>query len=346
MFAQVRHQLCPDLAIDLGTHQTRVAVGGRGLILDEPSVVAVDSESRRILGGGAAVGRVAKQMIGRTPDGITAAYPIRGSVVHDFDLCEAMLGSFLRKTGRSKLGLKPRVLMTVPGAISPVERRAVTNAAERAGAGDVFLIEQSRAAAVGAGLPISEPIANWICQIGAGTTDIAVLSLGDIVVRRARRVAGEAFDEAIAAYLRREYSLKVGSRTAERIKHEIGSADPLDEELVVEVSGIDTAGAVPRKAVITSEDVREAIAPVLQIMTEELRATVESCDPELAADLADVGLVLSGGGAQLRRLPEYFERQLGVPVRLVDDPARVVIRGTALCVDHFRQWRPYFESAA
>lgn len=344
MLNRLRRWLCPDLAIDLGTANTLVSVQGRGVALDEPSVVALEKGTRRVLGKGAAVGKLARQMLGRTPDSITAVRPLKDGVITDYELCEAMLRYFIRKVGRQTAGLRPRVIIAVPGDITPVEKRAVFNSAERAGAGRVYLIEESRAASIGAGLPISEPVASMVCDIGGGTTEVAILSLGDVVAGHSIRVGGDEMDEAIVEYLKQRFSLRIGVQTAERLKIKIGSAFPLDEELTANVSGLDTVGGVPRKAVVTSEEIREALRTPLEAVLNCIKTVLERCKPELVADLADHGLVLTGGGALLRGLDNLMNEQLGVPARVVDDPLTTVARGTAICLEHLAQWRDSFDS--
>lgn len=331
--------LCPDLAVDLGSTNTLVAVPGQGIVLDEPSVVALQKGSRRVLGRGTAVGKLARQMLGRTPDTITAIRPVREGVINDFELCEAMLRYFFRKVGGGGWGLRPRVIIPVPSGITPVERRAVLQSAERAGAGRVYLISEAKAAAIGAGLPISEPLANLICDIGGGTTEIAVLSLGQVVAGRSLRVAGDRMDEAIAEYIRRHFALKIGLQTAEQLKMRIGCAAPLDRELTSEVRGLDLASGVPRKSVITSEEVRAALGEPLEAIVRGLQSVIEQCDPELVADLAETGLVLTGGMALLSGLDLFFQERLGVPVRIAADPQRTVIRGATICAEHLDRWR-------
>jgi len=339
MLSRLRQWVCPDLAIDLGTANTLIAVQGEGVVVDEPSVVALEKGTRRILGRGTAVGKLARQMLGRTPDSISAVRPMREGVIQDFELCEAMLAYFIRKaTGRSR-GLKPRVIVAVPGGITPVEKRAVFNSAERAGAGRIYLIDEARAASIGAGLPISEPMANMICDIGGGTTEIAVLSLGETVAGKSLRVAGDSMDEAIVNSLRQRFSLKIGLPTAEGLKLSIGSAYPLDEELTAQVRGLDTISGIPRKATITSEEIRDALRNPVDAIIESCRSVMERCDPELVGDLADHGLVLAGGGSLLRGLDALMQELLGIPVRVADDPLTTVARGTAICLEHLGYWR-------
>jgi rod shape-determining protein MreB len=278
-------------------------------------------------------------MLGRTPDSIQAVRPIRHGVISDFELCETMLRYFLRKVAEGSRGLRPRVLIAVPGCITAVERRAVFNSAERAGAGRIWLIEDSRAAGIGAGLPVAEPLASMVCDIGGGTTEIAVMSLADVVAAQSIRVAGDAFDEAIVRWLRRRYSLRIGELSAEQLKIAIGSAAVLDHELTHEVSGLDTASGIPRRALVTSEEVREALAEPLQEIVDAVRRTIERCPPELIADLADTGMVLTGGGALLRGIDRFLCRQLGIPVRIADAPRTAVVRGAMICLDHLDRWR-------
>jgi rod shape-determining protein MreB len=339
MLNRLRRWLCPDLAIDLGTANTLVAVQGRGIVLDEPSVVALEKGTRKVLGRGTAVGKLARQMLGRTPESITAVRPLQDGVITDFELCEAMLRYFINKASRRSGGLRPRVVIAVPGSITAVEKRAVFNSAERAGAGDVYLISESKAAGIGAGLPIAEPLASMVCDIGGGTTDVALFSLADVVAARSIRIAGDEMDEAIVEYLKAHYSLRVGTQTAEQIKIEIGSAAPLDQELTAEVRGRDTIAGVPRKAVITSEEVREALSGPVGAILACIKSVIEQCDPELVADLVDQGVILTGGGALLRGLDAFLSEQLNVPVRVDAEPLTTVARGAAICLDHLYDWR-------
>jgi rod shape-determining protein MreB len=331
------------MGIDLGTANTLVAVQGEGVVLDEPSVVALEKGSRQVLGRGTAIGKLARQMLGRTPESITAVRPMKDGVITDFELCEAMLRYFLRKAGRGKFGLKPRVVIAVPGSITPVEKRAVFNSAERAGAGRVFLIEESRAAGIGAGLPISEPLASMVCDIGGGTTDVAVFSLGEIVASQSVRVAGDEFDAAIVEYLKQNFSLRVGPQMAEQVKIEIGSASPLMTELAAEVRGLDTISGIPRKATVTSEEIRDALCDPLAQVVSCCKSVIERCDPELVSDLAETGLTVTGGGAMLRGIDGLLREQLGIPVQIADDPLTTVARGTAVCLEHLEHWRDRLE---
>lgn len=344
MWNWMRQRLCPDLAIDLGTANTLVIVQGEGIVLNEPSVVALQKGTRRVMGRGAAVGKLARQMLGRTPDSITAVRPLKDGVITDFELCEVMLRYFIQKASRHVRGMHPRVVIAVPGGITPVEKRAVFNSAERAGAGRVFLIEESRAAGIGAGLPIAEPIASMVCDIGGGTSDVAILSLGEVVVAESVRVAGDEFDEAIVEYMKQHFSLKIGVQTAEQIKLKLGNAYPLDQELTSDVRGLDTISGVPRKAVVTSEEIREALKPPLEAIVNCVKATIEKCKPELVSDIVDTGLVLTGGGALLRGLDRLMREQLGIPVRVADEPLNTVARGAAICLEHLSQWQDRFDT--
>ena len=346
MFHRLRRFFCPDLAIDLGTANTLVSVQGEGVVLNEPSVVALEKGTRRVLGKGTAVGKLAKQMLGRTPDSITAIRPLKDGVITDFELCEAMLRYFIQKASRQTRGLKPRVIIAVPGGITPVEKRAVFNSAERAGAGRVYLIEESKAAGIGAGLPISEPIASMVCDIGGGTSDVAIFSLGEIVASQSVRVAGDELDDAVVEYLKQRFSLRIGTPTAEKVKIQIGSAYPLEQELTMEVRGLDTISGIPRKAVVTSEEIREALREPVTAILNCVKHCIEQCKPELVGDIVDHGMVLTGGGALLRGLDQLMNEQLGIPVRVADDPLTTVARGTAICLDHLSQWRSSLDDGA
>ena len=334
-----------DLAIDLGTANTLISVAGEGLVVNEPSIVAVEGGTNRILSGGCAVGHLAKQMQGRTPQSIAVVRPMLAGVIRDFELCEAMLRYFMRKAHRHGRLVKPRVLIAVPGCITPVEKRAVYNSTQRAGAREVLVIPEAKAAAIGSGLPIAEPVASMICDIGGGTTDVAVLSLGEIVASGSVRVAGDAFDAAIVDYLRRHYSLRIAGGAAERLRIEIGSAYPLVEELSSDVSGVDCISRLPRKATITSEEVREALAAPLLAIVEAIKNTLEECSTDLVSDLVDNGLVLAGGGALTPGLDRYLSEQTGLPTRLCGEPLSAVSRGMYICLEHFDRWRSAMQAS-
>lgn len=345
MLQQVLGLFSADLAIDLGTANTLIGVVGEGLVLNEPSVVAVQQGTNRILSSGCAVGHLAKQMQGRTPDSISVVRPLQNGVITDFELCEAMLRYFLRKVQRQAWGLRPRVLVGVPGCITPVEKRALYNSAQRAGARQVFVLQEAKAAALGVGLPISEPVASMICDIGGGTTEVAVISLADIVASRSIRVGGDAMDQAIVDYLRRHYSLRIGLPTAERLRIDIGSAYPLDQEVVDEVRGIDTVSGLPRKATITSEEVREALSEPLDSVIDAIKATIEECSPDLAADLVDHGVVLAGGASLLRGMDQFVTEHSGLPARVSPDALTAVAKGALVCLEHLPEWRGTLESS-
>jgi rod shape-determining protein MreB len=334
-----------DLAIDLGTANTLISVAGEGLVLNEPSVVAVEQGTSRVLSGGCAVGHLAKQMLGRAPRSISVVRPLRDGVIADFRLCEAMLAYFLRKAQRGGRGARPRVVIAVPGAITPVERRAVFNSAQRAGAGPVYLVSQAVAAAIGCGLPIAEPVASMVCDIGGGTTEVAVVSLGERVALQSLRVAGDAMDRAIVEYVKRHYNLQIGAPTAERRRIDLGSAAPLPEEMTDEVSGLDRVSGLPRRATITSEEIRAALAAPLEEIVEAVKRAIDECSPDLAADLVDRGMVLAGGGSWLRGLARFLNEHTGLPIRVSPDALAAVAKGTQICLEHFADWRAVFESS-
>lgn len=345
MLRHLFHYFSADLAVDLGTANTLISLVGEGLVLEEPSVVAVQQRTNRILSGGCAVGHLARQMLGRTPDSIAVVRPLADGVIADFELCEAMLRYFFRKAQPSGLRMKPRVLVGVPGCITPVEKRAVFNSTLRAGARQVFLLEEAKAAALGAGLPIAEPVASMVCDIGGGTTEVAVMSLGDVVASRSVRVGGDRMDQAIVDYLQRHYSLRIGLPAAERLKIDLGSASPLEQEQVAEIGGLDTISGLPRKALITSEEVRQALFDPIDAILDALRSTLDRLTPDLAADLMDNGLVLCGGGALLRGLDHHLATQTGLPVRTAPEPLSTVAKGLLICMEHLDQWRPTLESS-
>jgi rod shape-determining protein MreB len=335
-----------DMGIDLGTCNTLVCVKGEGVVLNEPSVVAVKRGTNRVLANGNAVGLVAKEMLGRTPGSISAIRPLRDGVIADFDITEAMLGYFIRKVHGRRKFFRPRVVIAIPSGITAVEKRAVYNSAERAGARRVYLVEEPMAAGIGAGLPIAEATASMIVDIGGGTTEVAIMSLADIAVRESIRVAGDDMDEAIVNHMRKTYNLMIGLQTAEKIKIEIGSIADLDQELTREVRGRDLISGLPRKSVVTSEEIREALRdPVSQIIDCVTR-TLERVDPELAADLVENGVYLAGGGALLRGTDKVLAAATGLDVRLVDDALSCVARGTAIYLDNLAVWKDTLESDA
>ncbi|MBL8991243.1 MAG: rod shape-determining protein [Phycisphaerae bacterium] len=323
-----------DMGIDLGTCNTLVAVRGQGIVLNEPSVVAVRKGTNQVLYNGQAVGWVAKEMLGKTPGAITAIRPLKEGVISDFEITEAMLSYFIRKVNGRRRLIGPRVVISVPGGITAVEKRAVIDSAERAGARRTFLCEQPLAAGIGAGLPWTEPQASMIVDIGGGTSDIAILSLGDIAVCESLRVAGDDLDEAIINHMKKTYNLMIGEQTAERIKIDIGSAAPVGDETTMEVRGRDMISGLPRKTVVTSEEIREALQEPVSAITDAVTRTLERAEPELAADLVENGITLAGGGALLRGIGTVFQNATGLTVRIADDPLTCVARGTAIFLDN------------
>ena len=328
-----------DMGIDLGTCNTLVSVRGEGIKLNEPSVVAVEKGTNKVLNHGEAVGLVAKDMLGKTPGSITAIRPMKDGVISDFEVTEAMLGYFIRKVhGRGSL-IRPRVVISVPSGITAVERRAVIDSAERAGAREVFLVPEPMAAGIGAGLPISEPTASMIIDVGGGTTEVAIMSLSGISTCTSLKVGGDNFDEAIVTHLKRTYNLLIGESRAERVKIQLGSAAILEEELTMEIAGRDTISGLPRKIVITSEEIREALKEPVSSIIECVTRTLERAEPELAADLIDNGIHLCGGGALLRGMDRVLANATGLNVIIVDDPLTCVARGTCVYLEKLDMWK-------
>ncbi len=335
-----------DMGIDLGTCNTLVAVRGQGIVLNEPSVVAVWKGTNRVVRNGEAVGWMAKEMLGKTPGTITAIRPLKDGVISDFEITEQMLKYFIQKvTGKNRL-LKPRVVIAIPSGITAVEKQAVFNSAERAGARRTYLIEEPIAAAIGAGLPFAEPTASMIVDIGGGTTEVAIMSLGDIAVCESVRVAGDDMDEAVINHMKKTYNLMIGEQTAERLKIEIGSAAPVAgwEEKTMEVRGRDMISGLPRKTVVTSEEIREALQEPVHAITEAVTRTLEKAEPELAADLVENGVTMAGGGSLLRGLPMLVSNATGLPAKLADDPLTCVARGTAIYLEHLEEWKITLEN--
>lgn len=328
-----------DMGIDLGTCNTLVSVRHEGIKLNEPSVVAVEKGTNKVLNNGEAVGLVAKEMLGKTPGSITAVRPMKDGVISDFEVTEAMLGYFIRKVhGRGSL-IRPRVVISVPSGITAVERRAVIDSAERAGAREVFLVPEPMAAGIGAGLPISEPTASMVVDIGGGTTEVAIMSLGGISTCTSLKVGGDNFDEAIINHLKRTYNLLIGEARAERVKIQLGSASALDEELTMEIAGRDTISGLPRKIVITSEEIREALKEPVSSIIECVTKTLEHAEPELAADLIDNGIHMCGGGALLRGMDKVLANATGLRLMIVEDPLTCVARGTCVYLERLDQWK-------
>jgi rod shape-determining protein MreB and related proteins len=333
-----------DMGIDLGTCNTLVCVRGQGIVLNEPSVVAVKRGTNRVLQNGNAVGIVAKEMLGKTPGSISAIRPMKDGVIADFDITEAMLGYFIRKVHRRRSLVKPRVVIAIPSGITAVEKRAVLNSAERAGARRVYLVEEPMAAGIGAELPITEPTASMIVDIGGGTTEVAIMSLADISVCESIRVAGDDMDEAIAAHMKRTYNLMIGEQTAEKIKVNIGSASPMNEEITLEVRGRDMISGLPRKTVISSEEVRDALKEPIGSIIDCVTRTLEKAEPELAADLVDNGITLAGGGALLMGMDTVLSNATGLDVRIAAEPMTCVARGTAVYLENLELWKDTMES--
>jgi len=333
-----------DMGMDLGTCNTLVYVRGEGIVLSEPSVVAVKKGTNKVLLDGKAVGATAKEMIGKTPGNIVAVRPMRNGVIADFDITEALIAYFIQKVHNRKFGIMPRVVIAVPSGITGVEKRAVINSAERAGARQVFVVEEPMAAGIGAGLPMLDPIGNMIVDIGGGTTEVAVLSLGGIVASRSVRVAGDEFDNSIMQHLRRAYNLQIGEQTAERIKIDVGSLYPLEQELTMEVSGRDVMAMMPRKVTITSEEIREAMKEPFEAIIHAIKECLEETPPELAADLTERGITMAGGGSLIRGIDSAIRKEIDVPVRLSEDPLTCVARGTGLVIENLDKFKDALES--
>ena len=334
LFNAILGMFSNDLAIDLGTANTLVYLRGKGIVVSEPSVVAVQKDAlgqKKVL----AVGKEAKMMLGRTPGSIVAIRPMKDGVIADFDITEEMLRYFIRKVHNRKSMVRPRIVICVPSGITQVEKRAVKESAESAGAREVYLIEEPMAAAIGAGLPITEPSGNMIVDIGGGTTEVAVISLAGIVYAKSVRVGGDKLDEALVQYLKRKYNLLIGERTAEQIKIEIGSAyaDADGEERTMEVKGRDLVSGIPKTLTIDSGEIREALSESVNAIVEAVRIALERTPPELAADIVDKGIVLAGGGALLRNLDLLLREETGLPVVIAEDPLSCVAIGSGKVLD-------------
>jgi rod shape-determining protein MreB len=322
-----------DLAIDLGTATTLIYVKGKGIVSCEPSVVAVQRDNRggkKVL----AVGREAKEMLGRTPGNIQAVRPLRDGVIADFEITEAMLRYFIARAHNRRTLVKPRIIICVPFGITEVEKRAVKESAEGAGAREVYLIEEPMAAAIGAGLPITEPSGNMVVDIGGGTTEVAVISLAGIVYSQSVRVGGDKMDESIMAYMKRKYNMAIGEQTAERIKITIGNAYPLEQQLTMEVKGRDMVAGIPKTVVVNSDEIRESLAEPTNAIVEAVLVALERTPPELAADIVDKGIVLTGGGSLLKNLDVLLREETGLPVMVCDDPISAVVLGSGKALDH------------
>lgn len=318
-----------DLAIDLGTANTLVYVKGKGIALREPSVVTVQKDSKHVL----AVGSEAKAMVGRTPENIMAIRPMKDGVIANFEITEAMLRYFIQKVHNRKTFVRPRMVICVPSGITQVERRAVRDSAENAGAREVYLIEEPMAAAIGVGLPVEEPGGSMVVDIGGGTTEVAVISLAGIVYAQSVRVGGDEMDEAIISYIKRNYNLLIGERTAEEIKIQVGSAYEIGEKKTLEIKGRDLIAAIPKTVVITDEEVRESLSEPVSAIVETVRGALERTPPELAADIVDRGIVLAGGGGLLRGIDVLLKEETGLPVTVAEDPLSAVVMGTGKVLD-------------
>jgi rod shape-determining protein MreB len=320
-----------DMAVDLGTANTLVYVRGRGVLLNEPSVVALNSQTYEIV----AVGHEAKRMLGRTPDSITAIRPMRDGVIADFESTEQMLRLFIQRVHRRRYFAKPRLVVCVPSGITSVEQRAVKEAGYQAGARRVYIVEEPMAAAIGAGLPVHEATGNMVVDVGGGTTEVAVISLGGIVTSLSIRTAGDDLDQAIVSWFKKEHSLLLGERTAEQIKVELGSAYTMPDEPEADIRGRDQVSGLPRTVSVTSADVRKALEEPLNQIVDAVRTTLDKTPPELAGDIMDRGLVLTGGGALLRGLDERLRFETGMPVHVADDPLHSIAMGAGKCVEEF-----------
>jgi len=331
-----------DIGIDLGTANTLVFVKDKGIVLREPSVVAISTSSRKVL----AVGEEAKRMLGRTPGNIQAIRPMKDGVIADFDITEAMLRYFIRKVHSNSFRVAPRVIIAIPSGITEVEKRAVKESATHAGAREVLTIEEPMAAAIGVGLPVEEPAANMIVDIGGGTTEIAIISLAGVVFSKSIRVAGDELDNAIINYMKRAYNLLIGERSAEEIKIRIGSAYPLEEELAMEVKGRDSVAGLPKTIHITSQEIREALGDTITAIVDAVRNALERCPPELSADLVDRGFVMAGGGSLIRNIDRLLSEKTGLPVTVADDPLSAVANGTGVVLSDLNFLLPHFTSEA
>jgi rod shape-determining protein MreB len=323
--------LSSDLAIDLGTTNTLVYARGKGIVVSEPSIVAVNRQTGRV----EAVGKDAKEMLGRTPGNIVVIRPMKDGVIADFEITEKMLSHFIRRAHNRSTLVRPRIIIGIPSEVTQVEKRAVRDSALKAKAAEVYLVDQAMAAAIGAGLPITEPSGNMVVDIGGGTTDIAVISLAGIVYSKSVRVAGNEMDEAIIQYIKKKYNLLVGERSAEQIKLDIGSAYPLDEPMTLEIKGRDLIEGIPKTLTVTDAEIREALAEPISIIVNAMRVALERTPPELSADIVDRGIVLTGGGSLLKNLDRLFREETGLPVSVAEDPLCSVVLGTGKMLDDF-----------
>ncbi|MGH8003749.1 MAG: rod shape-determining protein [Limisphaerales bacterium] len=323
-----------DIGIDLGTANTLVFVRGVGIVLNEPSVVAVDTSTKRVL----AIGATAKEMVGRTPGEISAIRPLKDGVIADFEITERLLSDFIKRVVRHKYLMKPRIVISVPSGITEVEKRAVRDSAENAGAREVYLIQEPMAAAIGVGLPVDRPTGSMIIDIGGGTSEIAVIALNGIVNNTSIRIAGDELNEAIVLYLKKNYNLLIGELTAEEIKIKIGSAFPLEKEESMEIKGRDLVAGVPKTLKISSVQIREALSEPVNAIVEAVRQALERTPPELAADILDRGIILTGGGALIRGLDKRLRQETNLPVNVAEDPLTCVVRGTGKVLENMAQY--------
>lgn len=323
-----------DIGIDLGTANTLVFIRGAGIVLNEPSVVAIEVSTKKIL----AIGRAAKEMVGRTPGEIVAIRPLKDGVIADFEITERMLADFIRRVVKHRYLMKPRIVISVPSGITEVEKRAVRDSAENAGAREVFLIQEPMAAAIGVGLPVEQPSGSMVIDIGGGTSEIAVIALHGIVTNTSIRIAGDEMDEAIVFYLKKNYNLLIGERTAEEIKMKIGTAYPQDEEESLEIKGRDLVAGIPKTMKISSVQVREALSEPVSAIVDAVKLTLEQTPPELSADILDRGIILTGGGALLKGLDQRLREETSLPVNVADDPLTCVARGTGKVLENMSRY--------
>ena len=327
--------LSSDLAIDLGTANTLVYAKNKGIVVSEPSIVAVN----KVTGKVEAVGKDAKEMLGRTPGNIVAIRPMKDGVIADFEITEKMLSHFIRKAHNRNTFVRPRIIIGIPSEVTQVEKRAVKDSALKAKASEVYLVDQAMAAAIGAGLPITEPSGNMVVDIGGGTTDIAVISLAGIVYSKSVRVAGNEMDEAIIQYIKKKYNLLIGERTAEQVKLELGSAFPLDEPMTMEIKGRDLIEGIPKTLTITDAEIREALAETVNVIVDAVRVALERTPPELSADIVDRGIVLTGGGSMLKNLDKRLREETGLPLAMAEDPLSSVVLGAGKMLSDFNLLR-------
>jgi len=334
LFRSIKSQFLSDIAIDIGTRTTLIYINSRGIVLDEPTVVAIDTKTKRCL----AIGDEAKQMLGRTPNEIKAIRPMKDGVIADFEMVELLLRIFIEKVQKKRLLMRPRVLICVPSGITEVEKRAVRDSAEAAGAREVFLVPEPISAAIGIGLPVHSPTGNMIIDIGGGTTEIAVIALSGIVTNSSIRIAGDEMDDAIVQYIKKNYNLIIGEQSAETIKIAIGNAFPTVEEKALEVKGRDLVSGIPKTVKLTSHEVREAIQEPLSMITETIRLTLEKTPPELAADIVNNGIYMAGGGSLLRGVDTLVREETNLPVTIADEPNKVVVIGAGKILEDLNKY--------